>query len=493
MAITLQYDDRLCGRGKTTDLWKRINESTDQFLVVSPTVELNKQQADGIKDCRRIDNETTSGTERVRTELLEAISDGKQRNIVATHRSLPVLIRAMREDGFKPLENYHLVLDEAFTDCTSEVSYTFGYEMAALLLNDWTYFDQSEAWPNVYEVTGSLSPRLQQLADKDTGCSILDGADSLRKMASRILDPLYRTFIHRQGFEALRGAGEDRRTATFTLVSFLCPTAFGDFKSVTCLSAFFRDTEYALVSQAMGVRFANISTPDVSATYANSERLRIHYFTDDKWTSGRRRLLDEAGRSNMDKVQAFIRKEVGNSPIIYNAHTDDRKQLENWSAGELVTETHGRNDLRHHTKAAFLGSRNASPQLALLLKAMKIDRHQIDSARTLLAGFQLFMRSNLREEADEQIVDIYCTDKLIANFMLKVFPSAQMQHHDIGLQQQKLEDRRQFNEGGTREGAGRKPMYPGYFTESNKRGYRRYVRNMESPLSHDDWYSEKRR
>lgn len=493
MTITLQYDDRLCGRGKTTDLWKRVNKSKEQFLVVSPTVELNKQQAEGIENCRRIDSDTTSGTERVRKELLEAMHDGKQRNILATHRALPVLIRSMNEDAFSSLGHYHLVLDEAFSDCTNEVSYNFGHEMATLLVKDWTYIEQTPKWPDVLEVSGSLNPRLQQLAEETTGCSVLGDADQLRRMATRILDPLYRTFIHRRGYEALKGAVEDSRTAAFTLVSFLCPTAFAKFKSVTCLSAFFRETEYALVSEALGVQFSNISPPEAPTTYANSARLHIHHFTEHKWTTGRRQLLDEQGRSNIDKVQAFIKEDVGENPIIYNAHKEDRKQLEAWKSGELVTETHGRNDLRHHTKAAFLGSRNASPQLALLLRAMKVSRHQIDSARTLLAGFQLFMRTNLREEADNQIVDIYCADMLMVNFMLRVFPDAIIQRHEIQLQDKVLEDRRQFNEGGAREGAGRKPEYPRHFSESDKRSYRRHLEGTENPMSRDDWLNDKQR
>lgn len=469
MAITLNYDERLCGRGKTTDLWKRINESDEQFLVVSPTLQLNNQQADGIADCRRIDTETTKSDETVREALLDAIGDNQHRSIVATHRSLPALIRDMREEAFRSLGNYNLVLDEAFTDSVAEMTFTFGHEIATLLLDEWVDIRPSDLWPDVWEVADSGSDRLLELASEETGCSVLNNSKELQKFASKVLDPLYRTFIHKTGLGKLQAEKNNKRLARFTVVSFLCPTAFADFKSVTCLSAFFQDTEYALIASALGVDFLNTTPDSTCPTYANSKRLTIHYVTERKWTSEYRQLLDEDGRSNIGKLTEFIRERMGSSPFIFNAHRDDRPLLDGWEKAELVTETHGRKDLRHHTKAAFLGSRNATPELGVLLSAMEVRRDEIDSARTLLAGYQLFMRTNLRQESSTEEVEIYCTDRNMVDFMLKVFPDAAVKFHDMVLQDKKLGDRRKFNPGGAREGAGAKAKYPGFFEERHKK------------------------
>ena len=492
MSTTINYDSRLCGRGKTTDLHSRINESSEQYLISSPTLELNRQQAAAINDSVQIDSSKTTKGETVGPALLEAISDPKVRNIIATHIGLSGLITAMLEEPFRTLERHHLVLDEEFTECTKELTLKVGYEVAYLLL-EWMSLAPSEHGANLFDVTASPDSRLNEIAYEASDCDVLNGSKQLKQIAKHVTDPLYRTLILEAGKEALESAVENKRSASFTLVSCLCPTAFIEFKSVTCLSAFFLETEFALVSKALGVKFQDVSPPVKATSFANSHRLHIHYVTNSKWTSERRNLTDDDKSSNMDKVAEFIKGQMNSAPFIFNANQDDRKRLDGWKQSELVVETHGRNDLRHYTKAAFLGSRNVSPQLGSMLDALGVDRAQIDLARTLLAGFQLFMRTNLREEASTERVDIYCMDKLMVDFMLRVFPQATVDLHDIGLLDRKLDDERRHNEGGARPGSGRKSKYPHYFEKRHKRAYQRHARDTENPMTHEDWFSHKAR
>jgi hypothetical protein len=486
VSTTIRYDDRLCGRGKTTDIRKTINESSEKYLVVSPTMELNVQQAAQIADSVQIDSSQITKGNTVGQKLTETVRDTKVRNIIATHRGLSSLINIMREEAFSTLERHHLVLDEEFTECTKELTFKVGHEVAYLLL-EWCSIDLSDYSDDVYGVTDGPDSKLEAIAFEASDCDVLNGSKQLGQLAKHIIDPLYRTFILETGHQSLKSAVENKRSASFTLVSFLCPTAFAEFKSVTCLSAFFRQTEFALASSALGVEFQDITPVVKSPTFANSERLHIHYMTERKWSSERRKLVDDEDVSNMDKVIKFMKQQVGNEPFIFNANTEDRNRLKGWKQAELVVETHGRNDLRHHTKAAFLGSRNASPQLSLMLDALGVDRSQIDAARTLLAGFQLFMRSNLREEQSEQRVDIYCVDKQMVDFMLKVFPKAHVTMHDIGLLDRKLNDGRRLNEGGARPGSGRKAKYPPEFEARHKKAYQRYKSSTEMPLPPEEW------
>lgn len=118
----INYHCRLFDRRKATNLHRRMTASSEHCLIVSLTLELNAQQAAAINDSVQIDSSQTTKGETVGSALLEAISDPKIRNIIATHIKLPGLITAMRDEPFRTLERHHLVLNEEFTDCTKELS-----------------------------------------------------------------------------------------------------------------------------------------------------------------------------------------------------------------------------------------------------------------------------------------------------------------------------------------------------------------------------------
>jgi hypothetical protein len=177
--------------------------------------------------------------------------------------------------------------------------------------------------------------------------------------------------------------------------------------------------------------------------------------------------------------------------FIYNANEADRDFYNGLVNGELVTETHGRNDLRKYTCAVYLSSRNLHGLEGSLVAQAGIPRNDIDVARGVLAGYQFFMRTALRDSKSMEPIHIYCADSRMVDFMLKTFPYAIVRKHAASLQIKNLDDGREVN-GGAREGAGRRPIYPGYFTEADKKRYKRAMHKLTNGVpspSPSEWFA----
>jgi hypothetical protein len=482
---TLQIDSRLCGRGKSTDMREEINVSRDSYEVWSPTKKLNREQTEGLPDSLRVDSTTTQGKTRVADQLQDALSNALARVTCTTHVSGLARLKAVYGNAYNGEVDLHLIIDEALEDSIQEAAINVGKDAGHLFLSKLSF----KPWHRnsaVFEVTPEEGGGLEDLASGSSGCDILNSSEQLRLVSQRIVNPLYVTLIPRITFERFQSKLVENGTASFGCVSLLRPELFAGYKSTRCLSAFFDKSEFAIAMSFQGVSFDDVS-PATPTTYMNSERLHIHYLTDEVWTRSLRVRKDSKGVPNMKKVVDFVGRKLGGGDFIFNANTGDRGTLEEIPGAELVVETHGRNDLRHMHTAAFLGSRNLSPFEGEVISQLGINREKIDRARGVLAGYQFFMRSNLRVMDSTDPVDIYCCDRRMVEFMLDVFPDAQVTKHDIGLQYENLNDARGTN-GGIRKGAGRKSIYPSYFTETDKRAYKRYA----GVLGHSEWYGKNR-
>lgn len=484
-----KYDGRLCGLGKTTEQHTAINNSTDKFLVSSPTKALNKEQNDGINDSLVIDSDSIKWYCNVKHELEQSMSISQQRSIVVTHAALPRLLENAFSSAWKITSNRHLIIDESLDQfCVKEVSYNLSYEVAGLLLSLLS-FEETSLSPELLEIIPSNEQRLREWSNGATGCAVLTKASPLKTIARDVLNPMYHTLISKTTKKSFIDKSANERTAQLSFVSILKPEALDNFKSVTNLSALFPMTEYAQIMLAQGVEFEDITPMHSPSDYPDSDRVHLHYYTENNWTSELRTKKDDKNKTNIDKIVAHVKSVVGDNPFIFNAHTEDRKTIERINDAELVTETHGRNDLRDYTKAAFLGSRNITPQLAEVVKHLGIDRIDMDMARTVLAGYQFFMRTDLRNRGSKNRVDLFCCDRRMVDFMLRMFPDAHVEIHNVNLQITKLDDLR-VNNGGSRTGSGRKQQYPEEWPEAAKTARRRYMAGAEAPLSEKEWYEK---
>ncbi|MBG56795.1 MAG: hypothetical protein CMK46_00720 [Porticoccus sp.] len=488
---TMQVDSRLCGRGKSTDMRKEINESKDSYKVLSPTKMLNKEQSEGLIDSLRIDSTTTNGGMQVTEQLQDVLSNALARVTCTTHVSGLAYLKAVYGGFYDPVDDLHLIIDEALESSIQEAAINVSKDAGHLFLSKLSF----RPWhrnSDVFEISPKGGEGLENIASGSSGCDILNSSEQLRLVSQRIVNPLYATLIPRVAFERFQSKLVDKGTASFGCVSLLRPELFANYKSVRCLSAFFDRSEFAIAMSYQGVSFDDVS-PVTPTTYRNSERLHIHYLTDEVWTRSLRIRKDSKGVPNMKKVMDFIAGELEGGEFIFNANAEDREALKERLGQEAVVETHGRNDLRHIKKAAFLGSRNLSPFEGEIISQLGIPRDEVDIARGVLAGYQFFMRSNLRVMDSADPVDIYCCDRRMVDFMLDVFPDAQVTKHDIGIQYENLSDARGFN-GGRRSESGRKALYPVYFSESEKRAYRRYLGALNSSdlgtLNPSNWHSQ---
>lgn len=486
-----KYDGRLCGLGKTTEQHRTINNSSESYLVASPTKALNLEQKVGIDECHRIDSDAINWSSRVRHEVEEAVSFGQHRNISITHSALPGLLESTFDSAWKVTANRHLIIDESFDQfCVKELSYNFSPEIGCILLS-LLNFQESELSAELLEVSPSNTRRLREWAKGSTGCAVLNRASPLKAVARDVLNPMYRTLITKASQQSFIERTEGSIPAQFSIVSILRPEALDGFRSISNLSALFPMTEYALIMQAQGVTFEDVTPANSPSHYPDSSRVNIHYYTENNWSSDLRTKVDDRNRTNISKIVSHVKSQLGDSPFIFNSHTDDRKAIDKLDNAELVTETHGRNDLRKYTKAAFLGSRNITPQLAEVVKLLGIDRAAMDMARTVLAGYQFFMRTDLRVKDSQKQVDLFCCDRRTVNFMLGMFPDAHVQMHDVDLQMTKLDDLR-VNNGGNRSGSGRRQLYPAGWSNADKMARRRYLKTIDSPLPEKEWYDKRR-
>lgn len=486
----IEADSSLCGRGKSTEARRHINQSEDSFVMASPTLRLNKEHADNIEFSLCIDSNTVRGTQSVSDCLYDAVLDGAARVLCTTHASAKVLLSAAYDLVSDTKAGFHLVIDEAMEGAIKDAEITIDKAVWPVL-DAMLVFTPWQNNPHVYEVSTKDDGGLVELASGKSECEVLGTSPRLKEVAQHIIDPLYLTLIPRKTYERFHCKLAECGQGLFSCVSLIRRGCFEGFKSVKCLSAFFPRTEFAMALSFQGVSFSDVTPPEQSGVHANSHRLHIHYFTEETWTRTLRERADSKGVSNNRKVLDFIRTDVGDRKLIYNTAVPDRDEAEALlSTGVLVTETHGCNDYRDYDCAAFLGSRNLSPEGGRIVEALGISREAIDMARGGLAGYQFFMRTDLRNEDSERRVDIFCCDRRMVDFMLDVFPDATVTKHDLGLQYEKLEDARKSN-GGSREGSGRTSPYPPHFTDSDKRAYRRY-RRSGGDLSPDVWIQQER-
>ncbi len=489
-----KFDGRLCGLGKTTQQHEFINASEEMFLIASPTKALNEEQEKGIKDCYRIDSDTLKKWgSKVKHELEQAMIGGSYKNIAITHSALPGLLQNTFESEWKITANRHLVIDESFDQfCIKELSYKLSTEIYGLLLSmlDFTESDLSSELMDV-TVKPEKRKRFVEWSKAQTECTVLNHASPLKAIATNILNPMYRTLMTKAAFEKLESLKDSEFRSSFSIVSILRPETLAGFKSVTHLSAHFLLTEYALIMQAQGVKFTDITPKDTPSTYKNSHRLKLHYFIDRNWTKTLSDYVDEDGKTNIDKAVGWVEQLSDGSPFIFNAHTDSREDIDKLDSATLVKATHGQNNLRDQTKAAFLGIRNVKPQVEQAIKHLGIERDNIDTARTVLTGYQFFMRTDLRNLNSEKPIDLYCCDLRMVQFMKTMFPDAEVIKHDIGIQETKLDDHR-INNGGKRENSGRKGEYPNGWSEADKAAWRYYARKGGELLSKKDWYKKHR-
>lgn len=480
------YDDRLCGLGKSSDTRKIINSSSERYLIVSPTIALNIEQHANIEGSQRIDSESATKGKTMKDRLEEALlNDTKV--ICTTHTSLKSILKHSDNKGLaNSLSEVNLVIDEELTETIEPNSISVCKDSYPLLLSK----IEIKPWSknrNIYEVSAKDHAGIEEIAYGKSACDIIGSSGMLKKILRKVINPLYLTLIPKSSHDYFILQLKEKGWAQFSTISLLRADSFDRFRAVKTLSAYFPITEYALAMSFQGVKFRN-ATPQTSTTYRNSKRLHIHYLTDENWTKALRDRADCEEVTNITKVANFIKNELGGKSFIFNANTDDREIFSNIPNSRLVKETHGRNDLRGITNAVYMSSRNLSTRDGKLFEQMGISRGDIDTSRGILAGYQFFMRTALRDPTSKESVNIYCGDKRLTDFMLQVFPNAKVTKHEINLQFEKLDDKRKEN-GGKRSGAGRKSTYPNYFKEADKKAYRRYKAKTTKAMSADEWYA----
>ena len=297
--MKLEIDTRLCGLGKSTDMRSEVNASSDSYELWSPTMKLNQEQTAGLPDSLRVDSTTTQGKVKVVDQLQDALSNALARVTCTTHVSGLARLKTVYGNAYNGEEDLHLIIDEALSESIQETAINVGKDAGQLFLSKLSF----KPWRRnntVYEITPK-DEYLEQLASGSSGCDILNSSDPLRLVSQRIVNPLYATLIPRTAFERFQSKLVENETASFGCVSLLRPELFSGYKSTRCLSAFFDKSEFAIAMKFQGVSFDDVS-PATPSTYMNSERLNIHYLTDEVWTRSLRVRKDSKGVPNMKKV-----------------------------------------------------------------------------------------------------------------------------------------------------------------------------------------------
>ena len=284
---------------------------------------------------------------------------------------------------------------------------------------------------------------------------------------------------------------------------------YGD--NMYILGSHFQQTEFAILMRLNGEdtsKFEN-RAPAFSC-YPNSDRLTIKYYTPAgqgerprNWS----RMLsmcssNTIGTSNAESVYDNV---ASSENTLWIAPVKDRKKVLKRIGGDvyeveadynsqesvlikrkgnlLVKQTHGVNDLRHYTRAVFLGSRNLPKPITDLLTWLGCEPNEVDYARNVLAVYQFVMRSNLRELSSTDEVEVIVPDKRAGDFIHSMFPDATVEYIDWGV---KLDER-------VKEKAGR-PIgtgkYPDYFNKADKKAYQRAVKNGTAMLDEtiEQWW-----
>jgi hypothetical protein len=208
----------------------------------------------------------------------------------------------------------------------------------------------------------------------------------------------------------------DLPTPLFQYSAFIKPTLFQDFAEVYMMSANFEHTFLYHQWEHAGVKWQD-KTPASMTSIPPSNRVRIHYWSEDGAWSSRRRRYD------LQKYIDWFQKREPGTDYIYVANND---QYINLLGTRIPAQSHGLNRWRHHTKfmtcASYLIS-NGDEAIYQYYGTSTTDARGLRNTQMI---YQQLMRTDLRNYSSTSPIEVYVPTLTEARELLLYLPEAQV-------------------------------------------------------------------
>jgi hypothetical protein len=252
-----------------------------------------------------------------------------------------------------------------------------------------------------------------------------------QKLAVRLDSEHWLSYVDTTAYERLLSPGTS--ATRLTVFSFLKPTIFDGFKSVTIAGACFEDSILCRSFTNKGVTFQDAKEMTNSLQFVehqNGESVTVLYATDKKWS---KRFRDSDNGNVWSKIVDAVKDEFGTEDFVWSANKDIPDNTFSHS-NRLPQSPHGLNSFDHIDNVAFLSAHNLIPAHAKFIEThLSISRDEIDTAIHRQHAYQAIMRCSIRNLNNQNPRKIFVPDLPTAQWLHEQFPGSQLRHLDCGL------------------------------------------------------------
>ena len=168
-------------------------------------------------------------------------------------------------------------------------------------------------------------------------------------------------------------------------------------------------------SEKWGVTFTPIDFDRRKRIVPTSERVTIRYFSDHRDSSITR---FREGDMPLEVITDWIKKDAGENPVLWTTNERLRAKAKLEQRDFISPKAHGRNDLQHYKRVAWLATMKASKfEIGTLHEVCGMTAADLTEWREFNAMYQFVMRCILRDFSSAEPVVIYVFSRKQAEYL----------------------------------------------------------------------------
>lgn len=406
--LVIDVKEAECGEGKTHDELVRIAREKGRYVYAVPKIaDMQSRRDEFCKIAGPIgahaftikEAHSHSGELRVSLQLqkiraeLDRLPAGKPMIVFVTQQG------AMQMDWSK-WSDFEIILDEV-----PEVFSTFQIKAKthAALLREYVHVETEDGDCCRLGLT-SKGRELAASTDIDDYDSVHYGLTLMMAKDNAFV------WVKRDGWE---NPAETGRMEFFAITSPLNLTAF---KSVRVLGDELRKSVTAKIwAEKWGVEFHDLDFRKRARRVPTAKRVSILYFAEHRDSSITR---FKEGDVPLAAISDFIGQDAGGEPVLWTANERLKGSCVLPESDFASPKSHGRNDLQHYRRVAWLAAMKASKfEIGSLKSVCGMSSQQLTDWREYNALYQFVMRSILRDFDSAAPVTIYVFSRKQADYL----------------------------------------------------------------------------
>lgn len=415
----MNYDPSLCGFGKSTRAFEKINSQKNNVIYAAVSIE---QANDAINTKKHI--RISRSTKLIHSNEVKYCTNTFCKEvhlspcIATTHDTL---FNAMMR-GELNLKNTEVFIDELPSSITFAHSIVCTFETFKLIQEfvDFVEFDHK------YSMVQIKEKQINSLKN-----IVKRGNDEFWKhkptaaLANFLLSVCHNTYIPNSKIDDLKSLKPNGDTKQFQALSVITVEAVKQFKSFTILSALFQCTATFHFLKLFGHELKNIAALD--SLHRHDHDLSIEYFLPQYSATYRDKLLKNSTITVGERIAEAQLEIAGDNYIAFsNKHLRTHYQSDNCA---VLTTVFGHNSYSEYTLALFNSSTLPTPFLISTMRAFGATSDMIYTEYRYLIAYQFMMRTALRKEKNKDKCRFICVDEKTAFFISKLFKNPKLIKH----------------------------------------------------------------